>query len=120
MIGDDERSVRELRVDLGARGYPIRIGAGLLDDAAAIAALAPGRHALVVTDANVAPLYLERVQRALAGRETRVLVLPPGEQEKTLARFGDALAALAALGASRDATVVALGGDTSVRSTLRR
>ena len=105
-----DAALREVRVELGERGYPIRIGTGLLDDAAAIAALVPGRHALIVTDANVAPLYLARVQAALAGGDTGVLVLPPGEREKTLTRFGDAIAALAALGASRDATVVALGG----------
>ena len=103
-------TVRELQVDLGERRYPIRIGRGLLDDAAAIAALVTGRHALVVTDANVAPHYLARVQSALAGKTTGTLVLPAGEQEKTLARLGDVMSALAALGASRDATVVALGG----------
>jgi 3-dehydroquinate synthase len=37
-------------------------------------------------------------------------VMPAGEQEKTLARFGECLEALAAFGATRDATVVALGG----------
>ena len=103
-------SVRELQVELGERRYPIRIGRGLLDDPAALAALVTGRHALVVTDANVAPHYLARVQAALAGKTTGTLVLPAGEQEKSLARFGDVMAALAALGASRDATVVALGG----------
>jgi 3-dehydroquinate synthase len=103
-------SVRELQVELGERRYPIRIGRGLLDDPAALAALVTGRHALVVTDANVAPHYLARVQAALAGKTTGTLVLPAGEQEKTLARFGEVMAALAALGASRDATVVALGG----------
>ena len=101
---------REVRIEFGARGYAIRIGHGLLDDAGALAAAVPGRHALVVTDANVAPHYLARVRAALADRETGVLVLPPGEQEKTLARFGDVLDALAALGANRDATVIALGG----------
>ena len=101
---------REVRIELAARGYAIRIGHGLLDDAGALAAAVPGRHALVVTDANVAPHYLARVRAALADRETGVLVLPPGEQEKTLARFGDVLDALAALGANRDATVIALGG----------
>src|SRR5690606_41534723 len=40
----------------------------------------------------------------------RCVVLPPGEQEKTLARFSELMSALAALGASRDATVIALGG----------
>jgi 3-dehydroquinate synthase len=37
-------------------------------------------------------------------------VLPPGEQEKNLQRFGEVIEALATLGASRDATVFALGG----------
>jgi 3-dehydroquinate synthase len=100
----------EVVVELQGRRYPIRIGDGLLADAAALAALVPGRHALVVTDANVAPLYLPRVLAALSERTVRTLVLPAGEQEKTLARFGEAIAALAALGASRDATVIALGG----------
>ena len=103
-------TVRELQVELGERRYSIRIGRGLLDDPAALAALVTGRHALVVTDANVAPHYLARVQAALSGKTTGTVVLPAGEQEKTLARFGDVMAALAALGASRDATVVALGG----------
>ena len=103
-------TVRELQVELGERRYPIRIGRGLLDDPAALAALVTGRHALVVTDANVASHYLARVQAALSGKTTGTVVLPAGEQEKTLARFGDVMAALAALGASRDATVVALGG----------
>ena len=103
-------TIRELEVALGERRYPIRIGRGLLGDAAALAALVPGRHALVVTDANVAPHYLHHVESALAGKQLGTLVLPPGEQEKTLARFGEVMAALAALGASRDATVIALGG----------
>ena len=103
-------ALREVQVELGERRYRIRIGRGLLDDAGALAALAPGRHVLVVTDANVAPHYLARVENALSGKTRRSLVLPAGEQEKTLDRFTEVMAALAALGASRDATVVALGG----------
>jgi len=101
---------RELQVELGERRYPIHIGRGLLDEPQALAALVTGRHALVVTDSNVAPHYLARVQAALAGKSIGTFVLPAGEQEKTLARFGEVMAALAALGASRDVTVVALGG----------
>jgi 3-dehydroquinate synthase len=103
-------SILEVSVELGARRYPIRIGRGLLGEPMELAAHIEGRHVLVLSDANVAPLYLARVESALAGRTVRSLVLPPGEQEKTLARFGEVMAALAALGASRDATVVALGG----------
>jgi len=103
-------AVHELKVELGTRRYPIRIGRGLLADGAGLAALVPGRHALVLSDANVAPLYLAAVQAALAGKQVGTLVLPPGEQEKTLARFAEVMQALAVLGASRDATVIALGG----------
>ncbi len=102
--------MREVAVELGARRYQIHIGTGLLHDAAALSAQVPGRHALIVTDGNVAPLYLARVLSALAGKTVRSVILPPGEQEKTLARFGDVIAALAELGASRDVTVIALGG----------
>lgn len=101
---------RIVDVELGARRYPIHIGPGLLDDGERLAALAPGRHVLIVSDANVAPHYLSRVEAAFAGKTIAAHVLPPGEQEKTLARFGDLMSALAALGASRDATLVALGG----------
>ena len=51
-----------LSVELGARAYPIHVGRGLLDDRTLIAGLAPGRHVLLVSDANVAPHYLARVQ----------------------------------------------------------
>ncbi|MFN3842059.1 MAG: 3-dehydroquinate synthase [Rehaibacterium terrae] len=99
-----------LQVELGARRYPIHIDRGLLDRPGLIAGCAPGRHVLIVTDANVAPLYLAKLEAALAGKLVRSVILPPGEQEKTLARFAELMDALATLGASRDATVVALGG----------
>ncbi|GAB2670992.1 3-dehydroquinate synthase [Arenimonas aestuarii] len=100
----------ELEVALGERRYPIRIGRGLLDQPGALAALVTGRHALVLTDSNVAPHYLAPVQAALREKQVHTCVLPPGEQEKTLARFAEVMAALAGMGASRDTTVLALGG----------
>ncbi len=101
--------LRRIDVELGARRYPIRIGAGLLtsDD---WPALIRGRHVLLLSDENVAPHYLARVEARLAGKSTFTRVLPPGEREKTLLRFAGALTDLAALKASRDATVIALGG----------
>jgi 3-dehydroquinate synthase len=101
---------RTLHVELGSRRYPITIGSGLLRQSGLIAGLAPGKHALVITDENVAPHYLAPLENALLGKTVRTLVLPPGEQEKTLQRFGEVIEALAGLGASRDSTVFALGG----------
>ena len=98
----------------GVAPYTIHIGPGLLDDGARLAATLRGRHVLLASDTNVAPLYADRVEAALrAARPDLALarfVLPPGEHEKTLARFGGAIEALAALGATRDAAVFALGG----------
>jgi len=98
----------------GARPYAIAIGAGLAGDGDALAVPLRGRHALFVSDAHVAPLYLDAATAALqrARPDARIAqhVMTPGESAKTLTGFGDALAALAALGATRDACVYALGG----------
>ena len=106
-------SVRQVEVG-GAEPYRITIGAGLLRDGGLLAQPLRGRHALVVSDANVAPLHARTVIDALrpARPDARIAshVMPAGEQEKTLSRFGDAVDALAALGATRDACVYALGG----------
>jgi 3-dehydroquinate synthase len=106
-------AVRKVEV-AGENGYSIEIGPGLLEDGARLSKPLRGRHALIVSDGNVAPLYLDGVEATLrAARPGLTLarfVMPPGEHEKTLARFGECLHALAALGATRDATVIALGG----------
>ena len=98
----------------GAAPYRISIGPGLLKDSALLAAPLRGRHVLIVSDANVAPLYLHRVEAALRaaspGLRIGRQVIAAGEAEKTLANFGTVIEALAALGATRDATVIALGG----------
>ncbi|RXR08667.1 3-dehydroquinate synthase [Pseudoxanthomonas composti] len=98
----------------GSAPYDIHIGHGLLDDGAALAAHVRGRHVLLLSDTNVAPLYAERVAAALqaARPELKIgrFVLPAGEASKTLAGFGEAITALAELGATRDACVFALGG----------
>ncbi|MGQ0800194.1 MAG: 3-dehydroquinate synthase [Pseudomarimonas sp.] len=103
-------AIREVDVALGARRYPIHIGAGLLDDGELLRRFVRGKHVLVISDANVAPHYLSKVSTALQGLTQRNLILPPGEQEKTLARFAEVMSALSEMGASRDATLIALGG----------
>lgn len=101
---------RVVDVVLGARSYPIRIARGLLSDAAEWRRALGGRHVLVVTDATVAPLYLDRVLAGLNGFEHSSLVRADGEAHKTLEGVEAVFDALAALGANRDATVIALGG----------
>ena len=98
----------------GAHPYTIAIGDGLLDDGAALASGIRGRHALIVSDTHVAPLYADRLAASLQAARPELqlgrFVMPAGEQAKTLAHFGAAIDALATLGATRDACVLALGG----------
>jgi 3-dehydroquinate synthase len=103
-------STTTVDVALGTRSYPIWIGAGLLADAARWREAIRGRHVLVVTNETIAPLYLARVQAGLLGLDHASLVLPDGESHKTLANTAAVFDALAALGANRDATILALGG----------
>ncbi|WP_140910007.1 3-dehydroquinate synthase [Cognatiluteimonas lumbrici] len=105
-------TVRSLRVE-GERPYDIHAGPGLLDDGAALAAQVRGRHVLLVSDANVAPLHAGRVLEALAAQgapRPRLATLPAGEAAKSLDGFAALLQELAAMGATRDACVFALGG----------
>lgn len=98
----------------GDTPYTIHIGPGLLGQGDLLARHVRGRHVLLLSDSSVAPLYLAGVKAALlaARPDLRVgeLVLTAGEASKTLANFGAAITALAALGATRDACVLALGG----------
>jgi 3-dehydroquinate synthase len=102
--------VQTLQVDVGHTSYPIRIGAGLLGDAAQFESLIAGRDVGVVTNTTVAALYLEKLRTALGGRRIAECVLPDGEQFKTLATLGRVLDSWVDAKLNRDATIVALGG----------
>jgi shikimate kinase / 3-dehydroquinate synthase len=104
---------REVEVPLGARAYSILIGAGVLDEAGAeINRIAPGVNCAVVTDAQVAPLYLDRLTASLdqAGLRSRSIVCPPGEGAKSYAEFARVADALIEARIERRDIVVALGG----------
>ena len=95
-------------VALGERSYPIHVGPGLLDQPDLYGLTA--KQILVVTNEVVAPLYLQRVQAALRGRELDTLVLPDGERHKTLATFTTVIDRLIDGRFHRDCCLVALGG----------
>ncbi|HEY0197111.1 MAG TPA: 3-dehydroquinate synthase [Rhodanobacter sp.] len=99
-----------VNVALGERSYPVWIGAGLLADHPRWRAMLRGRHALVISNTTVAPLYLERIAQGLDGIRWAPFLLDDGEAHKSFANVGRALEALGELGATRDACVVALGG----------
>jgi 3-dehydroquinate synthase len=102
-----------VRVDLGARGYDIAIGGGLLGEAGArVARLKPKAKALIVTDETVASLYLELCRRALsaAGVTSAPIVMRPGESSKSFSTYERVVDALLQAKIERSDLVVALGG----------
>ena len=102
--------MKTLSVELGERSYPIHIGQGLLADKKLLDGAVTAEQVLIVSNTTVAPLYLATVEAAFAGRKRRSLVLPDGEQHKTIASFVRIIDELIAGGFHRDACVLALGG----------
>lgn len=90
--------------------YPVYVGHGLLAMSSIVERHLGGR-VLAVTDDNVGPLYLDRLRPPLARiGHSKSLVLPPGEENKTVEQWQRIIDALVDLKAQRDATVLALGG----------
>lgn len=90
--------------------YPVITGHGILKDFADLTQICrEGTKAAVVTDDNVAPLWLDRLLSALPD-DTLRYVIPHGEKSKNWTLAGELLEKLAADGFCRDDTLVALGG----------
>jgi 3-dehydroquinate synthase len=104
---------RTVRVDLGDRSYDILIGPGLIAAAGReIASRLKGRKIAVITDAHVAPLYLDSFMAALKaeGIEAVSLVLPAGEKTKSFEHLISVCDSVLAARIERNDAVVALGG----------
>ncbi|GAA6489929.1 MULTISPECIES: 3-dehydroquinate synthase [Gordonibacter] len=100
----------------GEEPYDVRIGAGVLDALGArmhgVPSLEQAERVLVVTDENVAPLYRDRARESLASAGFRVsdIVVPAGEDTKSVEVASEIWEAMAQLALGRDCAVVALGG----------
>lgn len=103
---------KTIRVNLGARSYDIEIGPGLLASAAEHLAPWSGRRIAVISDKNVAAIYLEPLmaQLAHAGMPARSIVLPAGEESKSFATLEKVCLQLLDMEISRSDVIIALGG----------
>lgn len=102
----------EVPIALGDRSYRIVVGSGLLDDPATFEGLPSAAAALIVTNSTVAPLYGERLRRALAShyRAVHTVELPDGEQHKNWDTLNRIFDALLSSGCDRKTVIFALGG----------
>ncbi|NKM68072.1 3-dehydroquinate synthase [Rhizobium laguerreae] len=106
-------AIRTVHVPLGERAYDILIGPGLIVRAGAeIASRLKGRKAAVITDENVAPLYLKALVASLdeAGIASAAVVLPAGEKTKSFEHLITACDKVLEARVERNDYVIALGG----------
>ncbi len=102
-----------VHVDLGSRSYPVYIGHDILEEVGALfREHVPGRKIAVISDENVARLYLGEVVEALreAGYRSIPVVVPPGETSKSLEVADHIYERLILARLDRGSTVAALGG----------
>lgn len=105
--------MKSVRVHLGERSYTIRIGADALGDIGKVCLRHfRGARALVVTDANVAPLYAGKTIASLAaaGVQATLFRIPAGEASKSMRQLSRILDRMASLRLDRGCGAVALGG----------
>ena len=102
-----------INVPLDDRSYDIVIGSRLLDKAGKlIKAVIRSEKVIIITDTNVAPLYLIKLTDSLklAGISVDKIILPPGEKTKSISHFGELTDKILAMKVDRNATLIALGG----------
>ncbi len=101
-----------IAVSLGARSYDIYVAPGLLAEAGARLKPFARGMVLVVTDENVADLYLDDFLKNLktAGLDARAVVMVPGEESKSFSSLEQLCNALLDTGIDRGGLIVALGG----------
>jgi 3-dehydroquinate synthase len=99
-----------LQVDLGDRAYPIYIGSDLISNPEFFAQHIKGSRVMVVSNTTVAPLYLEQLKKALVDFNVSEVILPDGEEFKTLDVLNQVYTALLKSRFDRTCTLIALGG----------
>ena len=100
-----------LHVDLGERSYPVYIGRDLFSDSQLLAAHVSGSQVVLVSNETVAPIYLDRVRAALENTTlVSEVILPDGEQYKSLATLEKIFDQVMADRHDRGTTFIAVGG----------
>jgi len=112
-VADDDYDI--VTVDLNdGRDYPIYIGASFTDEQVTemLTSHISGKQALIITNDRIAPMgYLEKYEKLLAPHnEVHTLVLPDGEEKKTLETLQLILDKALEEKLDRKCTFIALGG----------
>ena len=102
--------VEQLQVTTTQQQYPIYIGTDIIHHLTMLADHIRAQQVLVVTNETVAPLYLDKLLAQLNAYQTDTVILPDGEQYKTLSHLNAIFDRLLEQNHHRSTTLLALGG----------
>ncbi len=103
-------NIKQLQLELGTRSYPIFIGSNLLSQIDLLPQYIASQQVIVITNTTIAPLYLEKLKKILASYSLECVILPDGEQYKTLNYVEKIWTDLLDAKFNRKATLITLGG----------
>lgn len=105
--------MKKVTVNLAERTYDIVIEAGLIKNITKyLSSMEIGGKVFIITDQNVAKLYLEDVNKAILDCSTKVhnIILAPGEQLKSFVNLTKVANEILKNNPDRNSTIIALGG----------
>ena len=103
--------MKSLQVDLGEHSYPIYIEQGDTNLSSLLTSHIAGQRVIVISNDTVLPLFKSSIDAALNNQyQLDYFTIKDGEQYKTLDTYQEIMTLLLQSGASRDVTLIALGG----------
>lgn len=109
----ENRGLRKIWVDLGARSYPIYIGSGILAETGRLMKeRLPSAECAIISHSDILELYGKVLEESLedAGIRTHLVVVPPGEASKSWETAGWLHGLLIDLELDRASSIMAFGG----------
>lgn len=99
-----------LNINVPNHSYPVYIGKAIFADTTLLKKHIKSQQVMIVTNTTLAKLYLTQLIQSLNDWQCDYLVIPDGEQFKTLATWETILNALSKKKHHRDSTLITLGG----------
>jgi 3-dehydroquinate synthase len=111
LLGDGSGDIRTVRVGLGDRSYSVSVGAGIAGDPGLLPSLPDAEKAFLVTHRDLESLAAPVTSALeLRGLTVHTLIVPAGEEGKSLEAISSLYAGLQSAGAHRHDLVVTFGG----------
>ena len=93
-----------------SKNYQITVDSGYQNFTASVTPFIKGDKVAIISDTNVAPLYLEKVKSLLSDKQVYTFIIKAGENSKNAENYISLVNQLAKARLSRKSTIIGLGG----------